>query len=318
MTAAKRLKRWLYLSHRWLGIATALLFAVWIASGLVLLHVPFPRLTETERLARLAPIDWAGVTVSPDAALAGIAAHPSLPFALEMLGPEPVYRITAADGARLTLLARTGEWHAPVSADEARRIAGASDGASVSLVDRDQWTVTARYDPLRPFHKVALGDAAGTDLYVSQATGEIALDTTRWERGWNWVGAVVHWVYPTVLRTRTDLWREAVLWLSGLAIAGAVSGLVVGIWRVRLRRRYPHGQMTPYRGLARWHHLFGLGAGLFLTTYIVSGWLSMNPNRWFSSRAPPEPWLVAYAGPAKPVGLDAAGLRGLAEPGHAG
>jgi hypothetical protein len=35
-------------------------------------------------------------------------------------------------------------------------------GRDSEEVRRDQWTVTARYDPLRPFHKVALGNAADT------------------------------------------------------------------------------------------------------------------------------------------------------------
>ena len=121
----------------------------------MLLHVPFPRLTEAERLARLAPIDCAGVTFAPAAARAGVPAHPHLPFSLETRGPEPVYRISAADGTRHTLSARTGERLGPVSMDKARRLAGASDEAMVSSVLRDQWTVTARYDPLRAFHILA-------------------------------------------------------------------------------------------------------------------------------------------------------------------
>ncbi|MFD0936232.1 PepSY domain-containing protein, partial [Methylobacterium trifolii] len=175
----------------------------------------------------------------------------------------------------------------PVGPDLALRLAGGVPGrAGVEIVARDQWTVTARYDPLRPFHKVMLEDPAGTELYVSQVTGETALDTTRFERGWNWVGAVVHWVYLTPLRARAGLWRDVVLWLSGIAALSAFSGLVLGIWRLRLRRRYPHGTVTPYRGVSRWHHLFGLAGGLGLTTFIVSGWLSMNPNRWFASASP--------------------------------
>ncbi|MFD0937408.1 PepSY domain-containing protein, partial [Methylobacterium trifolii] len=63
-------KRWLILGHRWLGIATGLLFALWIGSGLVMLSVPFPALTEAERLARLPPMAWEHVAVPPDAALA--------------------------------------------------------------------------------------------------------------------------------------------------------------------------------------------------------------------------------------------------------
>ena len=42
--------RTLYLVHRWLGIATCLLVLMWFVSGLVMLYVPFPKLTAEERL----------------------------------------------------------------------------------------------------------------------------------------------------------------------------------------------------------------------------------------------------------------------------
>ncbi len=310
MSLVKPAKRWLVLGHRWLGIATGLLFALWIGSGLVMLYVPFPSLTEAERLARLRPMAWDAVAVSPDEALAAAGLH-GLPRSLdlEMRGAEPVYRMQASDGRRITLSARTGAPAGPVDAGTALRLAGAGPGASVEEVGRDQWTVTARYDPLRPFHRVALNDAAGTELYVSRGTGEIVLDTTRFERGWNWVGAVTHWVYLTPLRARADLWRDVVLWISGIAAFTALTGLVLGIWRLRLRRRYAQGRVTPYRGLARWHHLAGLVGGIGLTTFIVSGWLSMNPNRWFTSLAPPADLRAAYAGADNPVGLDLARLH---------
>ncbi|MCY4505964.1 MAG: PepSY domain-containing protein, partial [Acidobacteria bacterium] len=51
-------RRWLLLFHRWAGIVAGLFFALWIGSGLVMLYVPFPALTEAERLSRLAPIAW--------------------------------------------------------------------------------------------------------------------------------------------------------------------------------------------------------------------------------------------------------------------
>ncbi|CAA2101684.1 hypothetical protein MBUL_01302 [Methylobacterium bullatum] len=313
MSLVKPAKRWLVLGHRWLGIATGLLFALWIGSGLVMLYVPFPSLTETERLARLRPMAWEAVALSPDDALAAVGLH-GMPRSLdlEMRGDEPVYRLSAGDGRRITLSARTGAPVGPVDSEAARRLTGAGPGASVDPVERDQWTVTARYDPLRPFHKVALNDAAGTELYVSERTGEIVLDTTRFERGWNWVGAVTHWVYLTPLRARADLWRDVVLWLSGIAAFTALTGLALGIWRLRLRRRYARGRVTPYRGMARWHHLAGLVGGIGLTTFIVSGWLSMNPNRWFTSLAPPADLREAYAGSPSPVGLDMASLRAMA------
>lgn len=309
-------RRWLLLFHRWAGIAAGLFFALWMFSGLVMLYVPFPALTQPERLARLAPIAWDRVTVAPDDALraGGLAGVPAA-FGLEMRGAEPVYRIVGRDGARATVSARTGTRLGPVTPGDALRlVAEGAPEARVEPVARDQWTVTARYDPLRPFLKVALGDAAGTDLYVSQVTGEIALDTTRSERAWNWVGAVTHWIYLTPLRARAELWRTVLLWLSGAAALGALSGFAIGIWRLRLRRRYAGGAVTPYRGLARWHHLLGLVGGLGLSTFIVSGWLSMNPNRWFASLSPPGDLRAAYAGSPPALGLQPQRLRAIATP----
>lgn len=307
-------RRWLLLFHRWTGIVAGLLFALWIGSGLVMLYVPFPILTEAERLGRLAPIAWDHVAVAPDAAL---AASNSLggpaDFGLEMRGDEPVYRITRRDGTRVTLSARSGQELGLAASAVALRVAGAGfPKARVEPVERDQWTVTARYDPLRPFLKVALGDVAGTELYVSAVTGAVALDTTRFERGWNWVGAVTHWIYLTPLRARAELWRTILLWLSGLAALGALSGLAIGIWRLRIRRPYARGSVTPYRGLARWHHLCGLAGGIGLGAFIVSGWLSMNPNHWFASVNPPADLHAAYAGTPSALGLDAREMRAFA------
>jgi len=73
----------------------------------------------------------------------------------------------------------------------------ASVGARES---HDQWTVANGFDAHRPLYRVALNDAADTMLYVSSVTGEVVLDTRRFERTWNWAGSVLHWIYPTALR----------------------------------------------------------------------------------------------------------------------
>ncbi|ACA15386.1 PepSY-associated TM helix domain protein [Methylobacterium sp. 4-46] len=297
MAPRKRLTRWLHLGHRWLGIAAGLFVATWLLSGPVMLFVGFPALTEAERLAALPPLAVEAVRLGPQEALAraGLTAFPER-VTLTMRGAVPVYRLGLPDGSIRALSAVTGEPVAPLTAEAAlalaRRHPAAGAVRDLGRVRRDQWTVTARYDALRPFRRVALGDAAGTELYLSEATGELALDTTRRERVWNWLGAVPHWLYLTPLRARAALWRGAVLWVSGLALAAMASGWAIGL--LRLRR----GRPTPYGGWRAWHHLAGVAGGLALTSFLLSGWLSVNPNRWFGPRMPDAAALARYAGPA--------------------
>lgn len=317
MASAHRLagtgRRWLHLCHRWLGIVTGLLFVTWLASGLVMMYVAFPALTEPERRAALPPLAWDRVAIPPEAALAGEARFPR-DLRLAMLDAEPVYRITGWDGARRTVSAADGRVIAAVTPDRALAIARHDPRAVrphvLDRVERDQWSVVARYDPLRPFHRVALGDPAGTELYVSAITGEVALDTTRHERIWNWFGAIPHWIYLTPLRAQAALWRDVVLWVSGLCILGAATGFTLGLMRLRPGRRYPSGAVTPYRAWARWHHLGGVVGGLALLSFIVSGWLSVNPNQWFSPRSPTRAMLERYAAaPGPRAGLGLAAVR---------
>ena len=49
----KTFKRYLFLFHRWFGIAMCLLIALWFASGVIMMYVEYPELTEEERLAML-------------------------------------------------------------------------------------------------------------------------------------------------------------------------------------------------------------------------------------------------------------------------
>ena len=44
--------------HRYVGIAIGLLMAVWCLSGVVMMYVPYPRLTEEKRVAALPAIHW--------------------------------------------------------------------------------------------------------------------------------------------------------------------------------------------------------------------------------------------------------------------
>ena len=46
------------ITHRYLGVVVGLLMLVWFASGIVMMYVAYPELTDRDRLASLAPIPW--------------------------------------------------------------------------------------------------------------------------------------------------------------------------------------------------------------------------------------------------------------------
>src|ERR1700761_4816886 len=107
--------RTVILAHRYLGIAFGLLMVLWCLSGMVMMYVPYPQLTEAERVQHLPPIDWTHCC-SPVAPM----------FQLEMLGARPVAR-TGQQIMDLT----TGTTVGSVTEGEATRIAATySNGAS--------------------------------------------------------------------------------------------------------------------------------------------------------------------------------------------
>lgn len=83
--------RWLIIGHRWLGIGTCLLFALWFLSGLVMMYVAFPALVAKERLALQERIDWSRVAITPGRVIHGLALG-EFPreLRLEMIAGEPV------------------------------------------------------------------------------------------------------------------------------------------------------------------------------------------------------------------------------------
>lgn len=291
-------RRWLYLIHRWIGIASCMLFAVWFASGLVMIYVPYPSLTQGERLAHLEPIEWSAVTV-PAPQQAGVRS-----IVLEMRDGHPVWWITPWNGEPSAVSAQAGHAIAPVDASMSKRVASRFGDAPViglERVERDQWTVAGGFDRHRPLWKASLGDSIGSEVYVSSTTGQVVQETVRKERFWNWLGSVPHWIYPTILRQNGEAWRQVVIWVSGPCIAAGVTGLWIGILRTRLgSRRFKGGRMTPYHGWMLWHHVAGLVGGLALIAWIFSGWLSVDPGRLFRSDGLSDTALRDYVGEVVP------------------
>ncbi len=285
--------RTIVLVHRWLGIAFCLLFAMWFATGIVMHFVPFPSLTEAERFAGLAPVDRGQVRMAVDDAVAAGAIKDATRVRLIQRSDGPAYVVSGESGVR-AVRASDGQDARLASIDVALAIAqdyarrrglDAGRAAFIARSDHDQWSVPNGFDRHRPLFRIAVGDAAGTEVYVSSRTGEVVLDTTRGERGWNWAGSVLHWIYPTILRSNWSLWDPVVWTLSLLALVAAMLGALLGILQIRVRG----GRMSsPYRGWHALHHLLGLVATLFVLTWIFSGWLSMDHGRLFS-RGDPAP-----------------------------
>ncbi len=269
--------------HRWVGVALCLMFAVWFATGAVMVFVAFPSLPEDVRAARSDLIDPTQVRIDPAHAAALLG---------QSSGVRLVSRAGAAayvgkqDGRFVAISAVNGRLLPPIAAAQARTIAerfGRTSAVSVAgPLDYDQWVVHQQFDPSRPLYRVRLADLQRTELYVSARTGQVLQQTQGVERAANWVGSVTHWIYFVPLRRTFAAWDWTVWLLSLVGLASVTAGIWLGVTRTTKKLRSKRPEISPFRGLLRWHHVIGLAAGGFVLFWIVSGWLSMDHGRLFS------------------------------------
>jgi len=269
------------ITHRYLGVAVGLLMLVWFASGIVMMYVAYPELTDRDRLSSLAPIPWEGCCLLYTQKFADD--DPIRAVQIQSLADEPVMRIRpegrpgrlsslGVSGPTLQLDERKAR---TIVLDAAQRIIGHDAQPVLSeIIDRDQWTVGDAGEGNRPLFHFVFDDPKGTHIYVSGTTGEVVLWTTATQRFWNWFGAIPHWLYFTQLRSNGPLWAQIVIWTSILGGFLTVIGLILGISQFK---RGNNGRISPYRGWFYWHHLAGLLFGIVTLTWVVSGTLSMNP-----------------------------------------
>jgi hypothetical protein len=301
-------KRTLYLTHRWFGIVMSIMFFLWFASGIVMMYVEYPEMTERERvnassLLELKAINMDFSDIQDQISSESVIDKLSL---LSVLG-RPAYKLTFADNSKTIIYADNGNTLKNIQPSDAEKIAtlyaqnsGLTSQINVSeylaSIEMDQWTVYGGFNEHRPLHKVSLNNAEGTILYISSSTGEVLRDTHRWERMWNWVGSTIHWIYPMQLRKHSNLWVNVVIVISIMGVISVVSGTIVSFLRLRLNRRYKNGNVTPYTGIQKWHHLLGITFTLFLTMFIVSGLFSMNPFGIFDNKTSSVEQVKRYTG----------------------
>ncbi|HEV8259162.1 MAG TPA: PepSY domain-containing protein, partial [Burkholderiales bacterium] len=271
-------RKFLILTHRYLGIAVCLLFVMWFVSGIAMIFARgMPGLTADARFQRLASLDMQAVKLTAaEAVEKALLERPPSRVSLLMVMDRPAYRLSTGRDV-VTLFADTGEVLDVVAEADARKVAAGFMNLDETQLrydgevrEPDQWTLEDRR--ALPAHKYFANDPAGTELYVSQETAEVALLTTRGSRALAWVAAIPHWMYFAPLRQNGPVWRQVVLWTSGVATVLALLGIMLGFTQYSTR----------YAGLMRWHYVSGVVFGVFALTWVFSGLLSMEPFFWAS------------------------------------
>ena len=259
-----------------------------------MIYVPFPSLSDAERIKRAEVVDVSGVTItSLSESLVATGINITNRIRLLQYQRRPMLVVEGNSNDVVAVFADSAELIRPLTPTDASVIAEKFSSASVLSVSDpilyDQWVVHDRFDPYRPFFRVELEDEARTHLYISTKTTEVLQKTNRQQRVWNYVGAVVHWIYPTIIRKDWALWDQLVWWVSLFGILGVIAGMILGIKHsVAGWKRGSKGLASPFSGWLAWHHKIGFVFGVFALLWIFSGWLSMDHGRLFSTPAPSD------------------------------
>ena len=283
------MKRYLYLSHRWLGIILCCFMALWFLSGVVMMYVGYPKQTTQERLSAISSLTADNCCIEFDAALSAIT-QKNLPDSVRIttIADSPHY-IFGFGKQQLAVNALTGQAITTVSPEDAVLVAESyakTKGHYQGSVSEDAWTHSRALDPHRPLHVVEMDDPDDTWLYVSGVTGEVVRDATGTERIWNWIGAWLHWLYPFRGNIFQAQAANIVIYSSLGGSILALTGIVVGLLRWRFVGRYKSGSKSPYKQrMIKWHHLIGLIFGLTTFTWVLSGLFSVNPWKIFDSHS---------------------------------
>jgi len=325
-------------THRWFGVVLALFMLGWFSSGLLIAFVGGPSITRAQQLshaASLAPQDgW--LSLGEALALSAPArakARPQGERPTGMAGHSGEHgkprgetdvadaRLTRVDGApawvveddrgqRFAISATDGAL-LDVTPAQAERIARAWLGAPETLRIAYSDTVDApvgvrNAETLKPFLRVAVEDGAGSQVIVSQRTGEVVQNSTRGERALAYAGNWLHLFRWLDALGAADYRRDALSWAGGLAAVGALTGVILGLirWRPGFfgRPTYSGGRTQPYREFwFKYHFWVGLIGGAFALLWATSGFLSTNPGQIFSPATAGREELARFRGGALPA-----------------
>nr|WP_277876857.1 hypothetical protein [Acetobacter conturbans] len=266
-----------------MGIGIGLLMTSWCLSGMVMLWRPWPIPDPAAGQGVHGPLHLPA-QLPPIAALTEPEER-FQSFRLGMTGEAPVLTLVPVAGAPFAVDLRTGQ-RGGIAPEDAGASAQAY-AAAVGVQERrafegtttdDQWVLDTP-GRMGGFERFRFPGPRHLVVYVSPLTGDVTQATDTTSRAWAWVGAIPHWLYPAALRRHPPAWKWTVIILSGTGMFLTVTGLVVGL--LRLRKRWPFSHYH------RWHlvhHLGGLVFGLLALSWIATGFLTMNPGGAFESR----------------------------------
>ena len=300
--------------HRWIGVALAVFMVGWLSSGLVIANSGSIALTRAAQLAHLPSLAPQPGWLSAEAAVAAIAASrenftrgASVADArLVRLGDAPAWIVENSRGDRLAVSAVDGALVdvSPTLAEQIARkwLLAEKSAAGLAYLDTADSVVGVRNaELLKPFHRFAALDDAGTIIVVSAKSGDVVQAATRFERGLYYAGAWLHLFRPLDLLNAGEFRRTALTYAGGFAFIGALTGMIVGLvkWRPGFfgRPTYSQGRTQPYREKwLKYHFWAGLIGGVFAALWAGSGFLSTNPGQIFSPATASPAELALYYG----------------------
>jgi hypothetical protein len=225
------MNRLLYAIHKWVSAAAFVQLAVWTVSGFLFTAI-------SQESIRSAPVDGAhrGVIEGAPAVPVARALEVASPAAGEIsrvelrATPSGLYYLVQGQASTVRIDARRGTL-APVTSDEAAAIAqrdqpGAPAARAVTRVESSppvEYRDCESGDCPLPAFRVALGDAAGTVVYVDASTGDVtARRNDRW-RTYDFFWSLHIMDY----RGREDFNHWLIRAAALLAMATVASGIVL-------------------------------------------------------------------------------------------
>lgn len=275
--------KYIHTIHHYLGTFFFGMFLIWFLSGFVMMYKSFPFLSQKDRIAGLEMIQHQEDSLPHPAKVFPKYTNESAnALRINTILGKVVYHLKSSKSILNSRFASTGEQlriNIPLAIQIAKDFTGIDAGAEVEILNEvDQWIPRPKYAKHLPVYKVSFSDANSNYVHISSKTGEVISNTSLSDRVWAWLGAIPHWIYITNIRMQVTLWKQLCIWLSAFGFIMALTGIITGI--VRFKKK-PKANFKRFKN--KWyniHYYTGLAFGLFVCTWIFSGFMSMSPFNW--------------------------------------